>query len=63
MIVGPASGRLGVRIPATTDLNRKNRYSVVTAPLLNAQHKVRVSWVLGDDHYKRMPRVTVSVAR
>ena len=36
---------------------------VVTAPLLNAQQEVRVSRVLGDDHYKRMPRVTVGVAR
>ena len=36
---------------------------VVTAPLPNAWRKVRVSRVLGVDHYKRMPRVTVGVAR
>ena len=35
---------------------------VVTAPLLNALQQVRVSRVLGDDHYKRMPRVTEFVA-
>ena len=35
---------------------------VVTAPLLNARQQVRVSRVLGDDHYKRMPSV-VGVAR
>ena len=28
-----------------------------------AKRSVRVSRVLGDDHYKRMPRVTVGVAR
>ena len=32
----------------------KSEKQVVTAPLLNAQQTVRVSRVLGDDHYKRM---------
>ena len=31
---------------------------MVTAPLLNARQQVRVSRVLGDDHYKWMPLVT-----
>ena len=39
-------------------LNRK-----VTAPLPNARNWVVVSRVLGDDHYERMLRVTVVVAR
>ena len=34
----------------------------MTAPMLNAQLLVRVSRVLEDDHYKRMPSVTVGVA-
>ena len=50
------SGGLGVRIPAVTD-------QVVTSPLLYARQWVRVSQVLGDDHYKWMPRVTVGVTR
>ena len=41
----------------------KSLKQVVTAPLSNAGHWVLVSRVLGDDHYKRMPRVTVGVAR
>ena len=36
---------------------------VVTAPMAIARQKVRVSWVLGDDHQKRMTRVSVGVAR
>ena len=36
---------------------------VVTAPLPNTRLYVWVSRVVGDDHYKRMPRVTVGVAR
>ena len=36
---------------------------VVTAPQLNARPWVLVSRVLGYDHYKRMPRVTVGVVR
>ena len=36
---------------------------VVTAPLPNARQKMWVSRVLADDHYKRMPRVAVGVAR
>ena len=44
--------------------NRPNSIKqVVIAPLTNSRHYVRVSRVLGDDHYKRMPRVTVGVAR
>ena len=35
---------------------------IVTAPLPNARQWVRVSRILGDDHYKQMPRVTVGVA-
>ena len=38
--VGLASGMLGVRIPAATDLSREKRYLVVTAPLRNARGKV-----------------------
>ena len=40
----------------------KSKEQVVTAPLPNARRKVRVSRILGDDHNKRMPRVTVGVA-
>ena len=36
---------------------------VVISPLLKARQKVWVSWVLGDDHYKRIPLVTVGVTR
>ena len=36
---------------------------VVTDPLSSAQQQVRVSWVLGDGHFKRMTRVTVGVSR
>ena len=50
------SGGLGVRIPAVTD-------KVVTSPLLYARQWVRASRVLGDEHYKWIPRVTVGVAR
>ena len=52
---------IGVRSPVATDLSRKKQ--VVTASLPNARQKVRVSRVLGDEHYKRMPRVKVGVAR
>ena len=41
----------------------KSLKQVVTAPLLSARQEVRASRVLGDDHYKRMTRVTVGVAR
>ena len=41
----------------------KSLKQVVTAPLPNAQHQVWVSRVLRDDHYKRIPRDTVGVAR
>ena len=51
--VGPASGRLSVRIPAATDLNRK--IQVVTAPPLNARQQVLVIRVLGDEHYIGCP--------
>ena len=40
-------------------LESQLRQQVVTVPLPNA----RVSRVLRDDHYKRMSRVTVGVAR
>ena len=36
---------------------------VVITPLPNVQHKVWVSRVLWDDHYKWTPRVTVGVVR
>ena len=42
---------------------RKRKVGCWTAPLPNARQLVWVSRVLGDDHYKRMPRVTVGVAR
>ena len=51
--IGPASGRLSVRIPAATDLNRK--IQVVTAPPLNARQQVLVIRVLGDEHYIGCP--------
>ena len=41
----------------------KSLKQVVTAPLPNARHYVRVSRVLVDEHFKRVPRVTVNVAR
>ena len=41
----------------------KSKKQLVTAPLLNARQQVWVSRVLGDDHYKRMSRVTVGLAR
>ena len=34
---------------------------VETAPLQNAQQQVRVPRVLGDDHYKRIHRVTLGI--
>ena len=48
-----ASGRLGVRIPATADTSRSDSST--------AKHPA-LSRVLGDDHYKRMPSVTVGAA-
>ena len=41
----------------------KSLEQVMTTPLPDAWLKVRVSRVLGDDHYKQMPRVTEGVAR
>ena len=41
----------------------KSLKKVVSAPLPSAWQQVRVSRVLGDDHYKRMTRVTACVAR
>lgn len=35
----------------------------ITAPLLNAQQPVWVSQVLRDDHNKRIPSVTIGLAR
>ena len=57
--VRSAIGRLGIRIPAATDLV----VQVVTAPPLNPKQQVCVSRLLGDHYYKRMPRVTVGVTR
>ena len=37
----------------------KSLKQVVTVPLTSARQQVRVSRVLGDNHYKRMPRMTV----
>ena len=46
---------------------RPNSYKtgtfILTAPLLNAPQLVWLSRFLGDDHYKRMSRVTVGVGR
>ena len=51
--------RLGVRIPAATDLSRK-KIQAVTPSLLNARQQVWILRVLGgDDHPKRKDRVTV----
>ena len=50
----PRKRKLGVRILAATDPSRKTGSDSSTAK--------RVSSVLGDDHCKRMPRVTVGVA-
>ena len=58
--VGPASRRLGVRIPVVTDLGRKTGRDSSTA---KSSAIGVMSRVLGDDHYKRMARVTVGVAR
>ena len=41
----------------------KSLKQVVSAPTYNARQQEGLSRVLGDDHYKRMPRVTVGVAR
>ena len=46
--------------PQAKDLVLKR---VVTAPLPIARQLVLMSRVLGDDHYKRMPRVIVGVTR
>ena len=53
-----ACGSLGVRIPAATVLSRKTDSD-------NSTIKCSATGlsVLGDDHYKRMRRVTVGVAR
>ena len=42
-----ACRKFGVRIQAATD-------QLATAPLLNTRQQVGVSWVLGNDHYKRV---------
>ena len=39
----------------------KSLKQVVTAALPNARQEMRLSRVLGDEHYKRMPRVTVGL--
>ena len=41
----------------------KSQKQVVTAQPPNTRQQMRVSWVLGDDHHKRMIRVTVGVIR
>ena len=57
----PRKQKVGCSNPSR---NRPKSYrQVVTALLLNARQQVWVSRVLRDDHYKRMPRVTVGVAR
>ena len=61
LTVGPASGRLGVRIPAATDLIVKTGSNRSTAK--RSAIDASAIWVLGDDYYKRMPRVTEGVAR
>ena len=59
--VRPARGPLGVRISAPTDLSRSTK-QVETTPRLNALQSVRVSQVLGVEHYDWIPRVIVGVA-
>ena len=49
-----ACGRLVVRIPAATDKVKTGNNS------LTAKRSPRI---IGEDHYKRMPRVTIGVAR
>ena len=39
----------------------KSLKQAVSTPMLSARQQVRVSWVLGDDHYKQMTRVTCIV--
>ena len=56
--VHPASDRLGVRIPAAIDLVVKTGSDSSTV-----KRSTKGVSVLGDDHYKRMPRATVDVAR
>ena len=60
--VRPASGRLGIRTRTATDLRlvvkTKSDSSTVKRSAIDVGSRV-----LGDDHYKRMPRVTVGVAR
>ena len=57
----PASGRLGVLIPAATDLSRKT-FKCSASLLSNTRQEVVASRVLGDDHYKLMSCVSVGVA-
>ena len=40
----------------------KSLIEAVMVPLLNTRHEACVSWDFGDDHYKRMPHITVGVA-
>ena len=46
-----------------SNLSREVLKQVVTSPLPNAQQFVLVQRVLEDDHYKRMARETVGLAR
>ena len=54
--------KVDVRIPTGTDLNSKKKKGV-TNPLLNTWKQVKMSLVLEDENHKRMPRVTLGVAR
>ena len=58
LCVGPESGMLGVKIPAATDLSRKKGMDISAAK----RSAIGVSDT-GPDHYKRMIRVIVGVAR
>ena len=57
----PLKRKVGCSNPS---FNRpKSLKQVVTAPLTNTRHSVWVSRVLTDDHYIRMTRFTLGVAR
>ena len=56
----PRVQEFGVRSPVATYLSHKRGSDSSTA---KRSALVRVSLVLGEDHYKRMPHVTVGVAR
>ena len=61
---GGALGKIVRPVVWFSNLGRdrcKSWKQVVTATLLNVQQQVWASRVLGDDHFKRMARVTVGV--